>query len=395
MVERSAPSVPHLLVDARPLNGARNGITRFVEQLIAAWPDSMAFQTTLVSNKPIRSNAALPPGIHCFHDTHALARLPGTLWMTLRIPALARQLSATHFLGTQHVLPMWRTANLRQGVIVHDLVFKLFPETMARTNRVLTGFFAPRSIQRADYHFCVSKTTRDDMAAQLGVTLDRTTVCYPGRTYGPTRAQPVAAARSEGGTLSLLVVGSMEPRKNIPRFLQAFLILVEQYPGLTLDLVSGDAWGDVLGDTVWSRIRKHPNIRIHQRISDAALHDLYRSADYLVCPSLYEGFGLPVLEAVGHCAVIANDIPVFRELAAVIDGVHLTDLQGSPVDVSAKLKQLLQTTGRPKAADDHNRFLWSITAAKMVTAMHLMPRPASAQSQSATSGTPVPGASVA
>lgn len=388
MVERSVPSSPHLLVDARPLNGARNGISRFVEQLVAAWPDPAPFRTTLISNKPIRSNAALPSGLHCLHDTHALSRLPGTLWMTLRVPALARQLGATHFLGTQHVLPLWRTSSLEQGVIVHDLVFKLFPETMARTNRLLTGFFAPRSIRRADHHFCVSRTTRDDMAAQLGVSLARAEVCYPGRTPDLSSSAITAAAPRSHATLSLLVVGSMEPRKNVPRFLQAFLIAAERNERLTLDLVSGDAWGDVLGDAVWTKIRQHPRIHIHQRISDDALRALYDAADYLVFPSLYEGFGLPILEAVGHCAVIANDIPVFREIAAAIDGVHLTDLQGDPADIAARLAGVIAATDRSLVANDHGQFAWPVAAARMVTAMGLMPTARSAEAQSGPSPRP-------
>lgn len=384
-------SVPHVLVDARPLNGARNGITRFVEQLIAVWPESAEFRTTLVSNKPIRSNAALPPRIGYMHDEHVFARLPGTLWMTLRAPALARQLAATHFLGTQHVLPLWRTGALSQGVVVHDLVFKLFPETMARSNRLLTGFFAPRSIRQADHQFCVSRTTRDDMAAQLNISLDRATVCYPGRTTAPHaggRDAGAAGATSPGDTLALLVVGSMEPRKNVPRFLQAFLIAAQQDPRLTLDLVSGDAWGDVLGNAVWTRIRRHDRIRIHRRISDETLLALYGSADYLVAPSIYEGFGLPILEAVGHCAVIANNIPIFREIAERVDGVHLMDLQAEPEVLAGRLLDLLRTTDRTVVADDHGKFSWDLCARRIVTAMGLIPGPATDGGECAATKTP-------
>lgn len=384
MVERPVPRVPHLLVDARPLNGARNGITRFVEQLIAAWPSASTFRTTLVSNKPIRSHAPLPAGIHCLHDTHAFSRLPGTLWMTLRVPALARQHGATHFLGTQHVLPLWRTSDLEQGVIVHDLVFKLFPDTMARTNRLLTGFFSPRSIRRADHHFCVSRTTRDDMASQLGVTLAHAKVCYPGRTPDPTGSSTPKAGMHAPGTLSLLIVGSMEPRKNVPRFLEAFLIAAQRDPRLTLDLVSGDAWGSVLGDAVWTTIRQHPRIRIHQRISDEALRALYDAADYLVFPSIYEGFGLPVLEAVGHCAVIANDIPIFREIAGMIDGVHLMNFQTRPVDMADHLHALIAATDPASVADDHGAFSWQVAAHRIVEAMGLVP-PRSVQDVTSTS----------
>lgn len=374
MARPADPAMPHLLVDARPLTGARNGITRFVEQLVAAWPSSPGFRTTLISNRPMRSNARLPKSVECLQDEHPLARLPGTLWMTLRVPALARRLGATHFLGTQHVLPLWRTGGLQQGVIVHDLVFELFPETMTRSNRALTGYFAPRSIRRADRIFCVSDTTRTDLRRYFGAAADGALVCYPGRTAMPSSGgvAPPLPARAHPGALRLLVVGSMEPRKNVGRLLEAFLLAAELAPGLTLDLVSGDAWGHILGEDTWRRLRQHPRLRIHQRISDEALLALYGQADYLVFPSLYEGFGLPILEAVGHCAVVANDIPVFREIAGLVDGIRLMDLEADARSIAARLAALTEA-GAPAPADDRGAFSWESSAARMLVALNLIP----------------------
>jgi glycosyltransferase involved in cell wall biosynthesis len=372
MARLADPAVPHLLVDARPLTGARNGITRFVEQLVAAWPVSPGFRTTLISNRPVRSNASLPEGIDCFQDKHPLARLPGTLWMTLRVPALARRLGATHFLGTQHVLPLWRTGGLHQGVIVHDLVFELFPETMTRSNRALTGFFAPRSIRRANHIFCVSDTTRTDLQRHFGAAADGALVCYPGRTSMPTGSAAKTPASTGNGTLRLLVVGSLEPRKNIGRLLEAFLLATEFAPGLTLDLVSGDAWGHVLGEDLWARLRQHPRFHIHQRISDVSMLALYRHADYLVFPSLYEGFGLPILEAVGHCAVIANDIPIFREIAGLVDGIRLMDFQADAATIATQLAKL-SDAGKPAPADDRGAFSWDSSVVRVLEPMNLIP----------------------
>lgn len=372
MVRHVDPAAPHLLVDARPLTGARNGITRFVEQLVAVWPTSPGFRTTLISNRPILSNARLPESVECLQDDHPLARLPGTLWMTLRVPTLARRLGVTHFLGTQHVLPLWRTGGLHQGVIVHDLVFELFPETMTRSNRLLTGYFAPRSIRRADYIFCVSETTRTDLQRHFGAKADCALVCYPGRTSMPAGFFPTTPAGTGNGALRLLVVGSMEPRKNVGRLLEAFLLAAELAPGLTLDLVSGDAWGHVLGEDIWVRLREHPRFHIHQRISDESMRALYRQADYLVFPSLYEGFGLPILEAVGHCAVVANDIPVFREIAGLIDGMRLMDLEADAATIAAQFATL-NDAGKPAPADDHGAFSWESSVARILAAMNLIP----------------------
>lgn len=374
MTNCAAPAVPHLLVDGRPLDGSRNGITRFVEQLIAAWPQSPGFRTTIVSNRPIISNFTLPACIDCLYDTHLLSRLPGTLWLTARIPILVRRLGATHFLGTQHVLPLWRTNQLAQGVIVHDLVYEIWPNTMVKSNRLLTGYFAPRSIKRADHIFCVSQTTLADLRIYYGTTADRALVCYPGRTSmatkNPIRSITPDRAHQSASSIRLLVVGSIEPRKNIARFLEAFLLALELAPSLTLDLVSGDAWGNVLGDVTWTRLRQHNQIRIHQRIPDEKLFDLYKTADYLVLPSFYEGFGLPILEAVGNCAVIANDIPVFREISGLVDGIHLMDLQAPPADIAVQLSALTKFD-TPSVADDYGKFCWDKTIDCILSGLNL------------------------
>ena len=374
MTMHSVLGVPHLLVDARPLNGTRNGITRYVEQLIAAWPQSPEFRTTLVSNRPIRSNSTLPASIDYLHDDHILSRLPGTLWMTLRVPALARRLGATHFLGTQHVLPLWRTGNLTQGVIVHDLVFLLFADTMARSNRLLTGYFAPRSIRRADRIFCVSETTRADLQSHFGVAANGALICYPGRTPLPKSSAVIPLAMDSADpavdVTRLLVVGSIEPRKNVARFLEAFLLAADLTPALALDIVSGDAWGNVIGELAWARICQHPQIRIHKQITDEALCVLYASADYLVFPSLYEGFGLPILEAVGHCAVIANDIPVFREIARLVDSIRLMDLQADALVIARQLSALAKVEPLA-AANDHGQFSWKRSAECILSALGL------------------------
>jgi len=369
MVERKVPVIPHLLIDARPLDGKRNGITRFVEQLIAFWPSSSSFHTTLISNRPIFSNAPIPEGINCFYDTHIFGSLPGTLWMNLRVPAIAHRLAATHFLGTQHVLPLLKTGQLTHGVIVHDLVFELFPETMTHTNRLISRFFAPRSIRRAEHIFCVSKTTQSDLRRQFGIVADRAKVCYPGRSE--LFDEPPSINRSIFGEIHLLLVGSIEPRKNIALFIETFLIAADQNEKLSLDLVSGDSWGHLIGVEGWQSIRKHPRIRIHQRITDQELKSLYKKATYLVFPSVYEGFGLPIIEAVGNCAVIANDIPIFREIAEKVDGVKLLNMQTNSSDIAASLLKFIALNEHPPVANDHGFFSWQVTANRIVNSMGL------------------------
>jgi len=295
--------------------------------------------------------------------------------MQLRAAKIAKILGATDFLGTQHVVPLGLSEHLNTGVIVHDLVFDLYPETMLPSNRLLSGYFAPRSIRSAQHIFCVSDTTLYDLESYFHRTLPNAAVSYAGMTTQALTAPEVPSPVTEQNAIRLLVVGSMEPRKNVARFLSIFLQLAQLDQNVRLDIVSGGGWGKVLDPALYQSVMTHPMIKIHHGISDAALDTLYREVDFLVFPSIYEGFGLPILEAVGKCHVIANDIPVFRELAAKIDGVDLLDFSVDEHEVVQRLAKLLDEVNRCPARikpDYLKQFEWSTCANTIAAGMGLI-----------------------
>jgi glycosyltransferase involved in cell wall biosynthesis len=295
--------------------------------------------------------------------------------MQLRARSIAEQLGATDFLGPQHVIPLNVRKRLNTGVIVHDLVFDRYPETMQLSNRVLSRRYAPKSIRAADHIFCVSETTLRDLETFLNREMPNAVVSHPGLTAQTVASETQAILKAARSSTRLLIVGSMEPRKNVAQFLRVFLELTMKHSNIHLDMVSGDGWGQVLGTALHERVAKHPMIKVHQGISDAALDALYREVDFLVFPSIYEGFGLPILEAVGKCSVIANDIPVFRELAAKIDGVELLDFSVHESTAAERLAALLGKSSSGLAqirARFKDQFRWETCANTIVTRMGLV-----------------------
>ena len=197
--------------------------------------------------------------------------------------------------------PPWR----RQGapsalVFVHDLAFKVRPAEVPWQQRAYLGALFPRSLPPAAAVLVPSATTRDDL---LGA--------YPAVDPGRVHVVPEAAAGlgAEPGPLPdglrpgfLLAVGTVEPRKNYPRLVRAYRRLADPPP---LVVVGREGWA--YGEAM-ELLRSTPGVRLLGHVSDAQLLGLYREAGALAFPSLYEGFGLPLLEAMreGLPALIGN-----------------------------------------------------------------------------------------
>jgi glycosyltransferase involved in cell wall biosynthesis len=116
--------------------------------------------------------------------------------------------------------------------------------------------------------------------------------------------------------------------------------------------------------------RRGQGITVHEKISDSQLISLYDTSDFLVMPSLYEGLGLPILEGIGRCAVLANDIPVFRELGQYIEGISYLRFQEDPVSLELLSEQLLRLSHCPPARFKSEaiqlQFTWQTCASSIV-----------------------------
>lgn len=358
----------HLLIDARPLNGGKTGITRYVEEFVSIWPKETNFQTTLISNKPIQSSLLLPAHINYIYDDHWSSLLPGTLWLNLRIPKISRQVKATHFLGTQYALPIWGGQHLIKSVFIHDIAFHLFPSSLKFWPRIFLRFIVNKSIQKADRILCISHSVLNDLEFYTGHSLPNARVCYLGRS---SQLMPATLRPKSSEKIRLLLVGSIEPRKNIQQMLKIFLHMYHTNREIELDIVHGDSWGKVIDSDLKKEIDKTPSIQFHHKISDALLKELYSSANFLIMPSLYEGFGIPVIEAIGHCSVIANDIPVFRELSEHISGMHLLNFEGSPEKKAEEFLQLLRSVNIHEIADDKGYFTYTKFIKSLCDSMNL------------------------
>ncbi len=223
---------------------------------------------------------------------------------------------------------------------VHDLTFirdpdSAFPKLRRYLNRVV-----PRSVRRATHVLADSLATRQDLCELFGVAPEKVTVIYGGVSgcFAPvTGAEQLAAVRARyglGHAPFVLGLGTLQPRKNYKRLIQAIAGLECETPELVIAGGKGWLYQDILDEV--GRWGLSGRVRFPGFVDDRDLPALYSAAAVLAYPSLYEGFGLPVLEAMAcGTPVITSNVSSLPEVAGE------AALMVSPTDVAA-LREALQ-----------------------------------------------------
>ncbi|MBN1920029.1 MAG: glycosyltransferase family 4 protein [Anaerolineae bacterium] len=222
------------------------------------------------------------------------------LWQRLRVPLPAETITGRvdGFYSPDFVLPPLRSGT-RALLTVHDLSFIRHPETFTPALQQYLQRAVPRSVARADFILADSIATHQDLVELLHVPVERVTVLYSGLAAG-FQETPEADERVRlqarygiGARPYILTVGTLQPRKNYIRLMQACDPLCASGE-LELVIAGKPAW---LAEPILEAAAQRPTTRLLGFVADADLPALYRQATAFAFPSLYEGFGLPVIEA--------------------------------------------------------------------------------------------------
>jgi glycosyltransferase involved in cell wall biosynthesis len=237
------------------------------------------------------------------HPAHFPTQRPTAriLWEQFALPRWARRDGISLLHSGTHAIPFaWTGPSV---LTLYDLSFMLFPEVFRRGNRTYLTWMARYSAQRADRIITISESTARDAVRLLGVRPERVVCSYPGTDarFMPMRDEKLLRQFRERHGLPdefILYLGTIEPRKNLIRLMDAYA-RVRGSNGHTYPLVlaGGPGPGHELIERRVQELGLSDSIRFGGYVAEEEKPLWYNAARFFVYPSLYEGFGLPVLEA--------------------------------------------------------------------------------------------------
>jgi glycosyltransferase involved in cell wall biosynthesis len=312
------------------------------------------------------------PAPEAWMRDHRIEELPQTVrslyprWSLLGRPALPPALREADLLhATNHVAVPPAGEGQRLVVTVHDLAFVHFPELFPRAWRTLYRLGLRAAVRRADAMLTPSRNTAEDVLSRTGVDPGKLHVVPLASSLPMGALEPgEVLARLKVPTPYVLFVGTLEPRKNLVRLVRAYRRVAANGLPHTLVLVGPLGWQQepLLREIA---LQGPGEVLLTGRLSDGDLDAVYRAADVLAYPSLYEGFGLPIVEAMarGVPTVISNTSAapeVAGDAAIGVDPRSVRDIAQAIESVLIDLDLAERCAARGRAQAE--RFSWDETA---------------------------------
>ncbi|HWZ19843.1 MAG TPA: glycosyltransferase family 1 protein [Ktedonobacteraceae bacterium] len=244
-------------------------------------------------------------------------------WEQFKLPSLLREKRIDVFHSPANVLPERLPHSCAGVVTLHDLAFLRYPYVLTRSKRIYQRIFTMHSLRRATMIIANSNSTKQDAIELAGIPANHIRMVYPcieERFSNVILDEDIQFFRQTHGLTKgyLLYLGTLEPRKNITTLIEAFAKLRKIYGREEkLVLAGGKGW---LFDSIFQRVQElglEEEVLFPGFVSDAAQLLWYHSASVFVYPSLYEGFGMPVTEALAcGIPVVTSNISSLPEAGA-------------------------------------------------------------------------------
>lgn len=307
-------------IDARALSHSKAGIGTYLSEVleyIAGNDDCNRYY--LYTNKDIDCE-----GLDERFVIRKYKSKIGTFGLRYIVPKMIKQDKIDVFWGPEHVLPK-KVDDIKYVLTIHDLALFRLKKTAALYNEIINKIYCKKSAEQADSIIAISNSTKSDLVNLFKINPDKIPVIYNGVSLYPYSYVATRVSNSEFKPLSdkfginqqyFLFVGTIEPRKNLVNAVKAFNLFKSTtgFPHKYV-IAGGKGWRD---KKIHQEIENSPyknDIILTGYVSSKEKELLYRNALCLLFPSLYEGFGLPIIESLSvGTPVITSNVSAMPEV---------------------------------------------------------------------------------
>lgn len=299
-------------IDIKCLKYNNSGIGRYLRSLLDAL-QNLDQENEYVLFSPAKTSYQIFNPKWKFCEIPPRFKIPGILWQQFVLPKAVRTERIRIFWGPEQTLFLKRIPGVARFLTVHDFVYKRYPETMRRSVLWINRIFGSLSILTADKILCDSNFTKHELEHFFPNVRKEISLTVPcGSSLGQSSSEKIFGSRKE----QLLFVGNQEPRKNLENLILALEILAKKNLQIPLILVGAKGWKNKR----LAALMRHSPVRknVHQLgfVSEEKLRELYATSAAVVFPSFYEGFGLPVLEALEfRTPILTSQNSVMQDIA--------------------------------------------------------------------------------
>ncbi len=351
-------------IDVKLLRSNSAGIKVYLESLLDELQKiDRRNEYILFSPAPVSYPLSAPNFSYAIFRT----RLPGILWQQYELPKLAKKQKIDIFWGPEQTLFLRRPKGIHKILTVHDFVYRRYPKTMQRSVRAITGYYGTRSLSKSDSIVCISGFTAQELKKLYPSVPDSKIQVIPnGISHKKTVQEPLSKKDF------LFFSGSIEPRKNLRSLIKALEILAQKGVQTKLKIAGPTGWHNKAFRKLLQNSPIQNSVEILGFVSKDELQNLYKMCKAFVFPTLYEGFGLPALEALqnGARVIVSKNSPMQEFLGNL--GIYF-DPQ-DPESIASAIETLYSHPEMMSYSDKENekrlgilkRYTWEHAAKKLI-----------------------------
>lgn len=353
-------------VDARLLAEPITGLGRYFYEVLSRMVEH-GHEWYLYSHKPIIIGRWDKENIY-LKTSRLNGRLARMLWAQTVLPYWSSKDALDLFWSPSHRLPRFLPNDIPSVVTIHDLVWRHSGETMRPLSRWLDSKLMPKAVTMANRVIVVSSNTAKDLEREMPDSKDKIEVIHLGVSKNKYVRVKSSLDSFDVASSYILFVGTLEPRKNLSRLISAYKKLPNSIKErVRLVVVGGKGWGRVDVARMVESLGLEKYVQILGYVTEEQLSLLYERALFLAMPSLYEGFGLPLIEAMSHgVPALTSNCSSMPEIAG--DAAIFVD----PYDEQSITRGMLTLIGdqslyqalKTNAINNVKRFEWDKTASE-------------------------------